>query len=267
MTNRRRETELDSTGSITERILLSPRWDLPSTVRAGYTTRLGGSSEGCYASLNLADHVGDDSNTVEKNRLRLSREMPDMASIQWLSQVHGHRVIKAGQESIPEADATWTEQPGVACAVMTADCLPVLLAARDGRCVAAVHAGWRGLLNGVIEETVEQLPVNGGELTVWLGPAIGPEEFEVGAEVRAMFVDSAASADLNDTKRSFQPSARTTNRFMADIYNLARIRLRSKGISEVSGGDLCTVRDSRLFSYRRDGTTGRMASLIWIEMD
>jgi YfiH family protein len=212
-----------------------------------------------YDSLNLGDHVDDAPGAVTENRRRLCAACQLPAEPRWLNQVHGTGCCDAGTaEGIPEADAQFTDQPGVVCAVLTADCLPLLLCDTRGRRVAAVHAGWRGLLNGVIENSIAAMGTS-GEVMAWLGPAIGPTAFEVGGEVRHAFIehDSAASA-------AFMPGS--GDRWQADIYQLARQRLAACGVTRVYGGDYCTFSDAEHFySFRRDGQTGRMASLIWIE--
>ena len=247
----------------TEACFITPDWLAPPNVRALISTRQGGVSRGIYASLNLGDHVGDDPVAVAANRALVSAHT--RARPLWLKQVHGTRVVDAAMdldsdpEGVPEADASMTRQVGIACAVMTADCLPVLLCDRTGTVVAAAHAGWRGLLDGVLEATIASMGVPGNELIAYLGPAIGPLAFEVGDEVRSAFVavsDAAASA--------FHPGH--GGKWLADIYQLARQRLTAQGIAQIDGGDYCTVTDeARFFSYRRDGQTGRMASLIWLD--
>lgn len=235
-------------------------WPAPARVHACATTRLGGVSTGPYASLNLAGHVGDEPAAVAANRRLLREALRLPAEPLWLEQVHGTAVVDATQAAAEcRADASIAVQPGVVCVVMTADCLPLLLCDKAGSRVAAVHAGWRGLESGVIEATVKRLGVAPGELLVWLGPAIGPEAFEVGDEVRAAFVahDLAAAA-------AFKPSP--AGRWLADLYTLAHQRLAGCGVQAVYGGGLCTYSDAaRFYSYRRDGATGRMASLIWCE--
>lgn len=236
-----------------------PAWPAPPQVRACTTTRSGGVSVGPYASLNLAAHVGDVPAAVTENRTRLHRALSLPAEPRWLNQVHGTAVAVAGEGCGGEADASVATQPGAVCAVLTADCLPLLLCDRAGTVVAAVHAGWRGLLAGVIEATVARLERPASELLVWLGPAIGPAAFEVGAEVRAAFL----ATDGGAAEGAFRPSP--AGRWLADLYALARLRLWRLGIGAVYGGDLCTFSDSaRFYSYRRDGVTGRMASLIWL---
>ncbi len=237
--------------------LLLPDWNLPASVRAVMTTREGGRSRGPYESFNLGAHVGDDDEAVHANRRRLAARLGLVREPAWLRQVHGATVVRA--ESVTEdteADASWTDQPGVACVVMVADCLPVLLASRDGERVAAAHAGWRGLAAGVLEETVRAL--GGGELTAWLGPAIGPDRFEVGPEVREAFV-----ARSPEHAQAFREG--DGDRWLCDIYLLARRQLAALGVHDVHGGGFCTVTDPRFFSFRRDGVTGRMAALIWRE--
>ncbi len=239
---------------------LWPDWPTPAHVHAVCTTRAGGVSQVPYASLNLGDHVGDAASAVIENRARLRSVLKLPAEPRWLQQVHGHCVVDAAAQPRPcQADAAYTDQPGVVCAVLTADCLPLLLCDRAGTRVAAVHAGWRGLANGVIERTLEGFAVSGSELMAWLGPAIGPQAFEVGDEVRAEFVahDAAAAA-------AFQPAR--AGHWYADLYMLARQRLAARAVRAVYGGNCCTYTDAtRFFSYRRDGSTGRMASLIWLE--
>ncbi|XZG71236.1 peptidoglycan editing factor PgeF [Chitinibacteraceae bacterium HSL-7] len=238
---------------------ITPDWPAPANVRSLQTTRPGGVSTAPFAALNLGDHVGDDPQAVAENRRRVACALPGAPL--WLTQVHGTvvadaNVAHAGQ---PEADASVATQAGRVCAVMTADCLPVLLCNRAGTAVGAAHAGWRGLLDGVIEATVSAMQRD-DEIIAWLGPAIGPAAFEVGDEVRAAFVARDARAAT-----AFTPSP-NTGRWLADIYALARQRLADCGITAVYGGNACTVSDAaRYFSYRRDHSTGRMASLIWLE--
>lgn len=238
--------------------LIEPGWTLPG-ITAFTTTRGGGHSAAPWDSFNLGDHVGDDPAAVSANRWQLSAMLPGASRVQWLKQVHGIGVVKAGVGGVPEADACWSDQPGTACAVMTADCLPVLLAARDGSVVAASHAGWRGLLDGVLEASVRAMRVDPMQIFAWMGPAIGPEAFEVGSEVSEAFIAAG------DSPGAFRPGRRA-GRFVADIYALARGRLQRAGVADVSGGGFCTYSDAeRFFSYRRDGDTGRMATVICID--
>ena len=238
-----------------------PDWPAPARVCSLITTRLGGVSVNPYASLNLGDHVGDDPLAVAANRRRLNCRLP--APPFWLNQVHGTAVvdaaISAASTQIPTADAAFTHQAGIVCGVMTADCLPVLLCDRSGTVVAAAHAGWRGLQAGILERTVAAMGLPGTRLLAYLGPAIGPQAFEVGAEVRSAFVDRS-----DDAAAAFQPHDH--GKWLADLYLLARQRMSAKGLAQIYGGDCCTVTDAeRFFSYRRDGQTGRMASLIWLD--
>jgi YfiH family protein len=242
-----------------------PAWPAPRRVRALMTTRAGGVSQVPYASMNPAGHVGDAPEAVVENRRILRQELP--AEPLWLDQVHGNQVAEAGRDGEgTEADASIARQPGQVCAVLTADCLPVLFCDRGGRAVAAAHAGWRGLAGGVLEATVAAMGVASDEVIAWLGAAIGPDAFEVGEEVREAFVKQHPLAAV-----AFRPALPGTldgvpRKWLADIYALARIRLASIGVTDVHGGGLCTYTDqARFFSYRRDKMTGRMASLIWLE--
>ena len=236
--------------------LIIPDWPAPSNVRAMQTTRQGGVSASPYDSLNLGLHVGDSSLAVERNRMLLNTVLPSEPV--WLEQVHGTVVADADRAGcLPQADACIARR-GV-CVVMTADCLPVLLCDKAGSVVAAVHAGWRGLAAGVIEATVLAMEVAPENLMAWLGPAISQPAFEVGVEVRAVFVDADPAAAA-----AFIPGE--NGKWLADIYALARRRLNAQGITKIYGGDRCTYRESDLFfSYRRDGVTGRMGTFIWLE--
>lgn len=239
---------------------LTPDWPAPPGVRAISTLRNSGISHSPYHSFNLAEHVGDDPQAVSANRDCLWQQAQLPAMPHWLTQVHGTGVVDAGlmQQSC-EADAAFTHQPGVVCAVMTADCLPVLLCERSGQWVMAVHAGWRGLAAGIIESAVRRMATGGEDMMAWLGPAIGPGAFEVGDEVREQFVCCDTAAGMHFT-------ASPSGRWLMDIYSLARRRLAGLGIRQVYGGHWCTVSEAdRFFSYRRDGRAGRMASLIWIQ--
>jgi polyphenol oxidase len=238
---------------------LTAHWPAAAQVHAGVTTRLGGVSVGPYASFNLAAHVQDDPHAVQRNRAMLRERLALPVEPCWLTQVHGNNVIAAAQafELPPSADASVTDQPNVVCTVMTADCLPVLLCDRAGHHVAAVHAGWRGLHNRIISATVKHLPVAPTNLLAWLGPAIGPAAFEVGADVHAAFVDLDPAYAAVFTVKDAQ-------HWWMDVYAAARLELSQLGVTAVYGGDLCTFQDAaRFYSYRRDGVTGRMASLIW----
>lgn len=234
-----------------------PDWPAPDSVKAVVTTRSGGVSQPPFDSFNLGDHVDDRPEAVAANRQRLQRALGSEPA--WMSQVHSNVVVEADPQARPTADACWTTRKGVACAVLTADCLPVLFCDSAGSRVAAAHAGWRGLAAGMLEATVVALGESPTQLMAWLGPAIGPGRFEVGAEVREAFVSQHAAAceafTLSDNP----------GRYMADIYQLARIRLAACNVTAVFGGGFCTVSDPRFYSYRRAARTGRFASLIWLD--
>lgn len=235
-------------------------WPAPPHVHVVSTTRRGGVSAGPYASLNLATHVGDDAACVAENRRRLATLLALPAEPRWLEQVHGCTVVDAAHDqstASPCADASFTATPGVVCAVLTADCLPIVLCDRAGQQVAVAHAGWRGLVAGVVEQTVTALSAPPPQLLAWLGPAIGPAAFEVGDEVRRAFmaVDGAAA-------HAFLPSR--AGHWFADLYTLARQRLARMGVTDVYGGGWCTSSTpQQFFSYRRDQRCGRMATLAW----
>jgi YfiH family protein len=233
-----------------------PDWPAPANVKAFITTRAGGSSIGPYAGLNLGSRTDDDPLAVEANRRRLRAALPDEPK--WLRQVHGCEVVDADAfAGVPEADAAVARSANTVCAVLVADCIPVLLADRAGSAVAIAHAGWRGLARGVLERAVERLDRPPEDLLAYLGPGIGPGAFEVGADVRDAFLTGDARAEA-----AFRP--RAPGKWMADLFLLARQRLARCGITRIHGGDLCTHSDPRRFySYRRDGATGRMAALIW----
>ncbi|MGO9037425.1 MAG: peptidoglycan editing factor PgeF [Steroidobacteraceae bacterium] len=239
---------------------LTPQWPAPPAVCALSTQRGGGVSAAPYATLNLGDHVGDLSAAVAENRrrLRIAADLP--AEPRWLAQVHGIRVadLDVGG-STASADGAHTRRPGRICAILSADCLPLLFAAESGEAVAAAHAGWRGLAGGVIEATVRALALDPGTLLAWLGPAIGPRHFEIGPEVREELLRGDGGAEA-----AFTPNAR--GRFMADLQALARRRLARLGIERIYGGGECTFsHPDKYFSHRRDGRTGRQATLIWLK--
>jgi polyphenol oxidase len=233
-------------------------WPVSANIRTLITTRNGGVSRGAFASCNLALRVGDEPQAVAINRAQLRQFLPNEP--RWLQQVHGATVVEAdGTDALPQADASIARRPGTVCALMIADCLPVLLADRAGTTVAAAHAGWRGLARGVVENTIRAMECDPRELLCYLGPAIGPQAFEVGADVRDAFLarDRRAAA-------AFAPHG--PGKWLADLYVLARQALARAGVMEIYGGGFCTVSDARrFFSYRRDRTTGRMAALIWRE--
>lgn len=241
-----------------------PQWPVPPTIGSISTTRLPGVGMAPFDSFNLGLHVNDDPKTVAANRLVLKAECALPGSPQWLNQVHGTETIRVQRvsEKTPTADAAWTNTPGCVLSVMTADCLPVLFSSRSGDCVAVAHGGWRGLVDGVLESTVSAMPVSDpNEILAWFGPAIGPECFEVGAEVRLAFIRKSAVFE-----QCFVPSAVDSGKYLADIFQIGRLCLREVGVEAVFGGGICTFQDEvRFFSHRRDqGKTGRMASLIWI---
>ncbi|WP_028009511.1 peptidoglycan editing factor PgeF [Solimonas flava] len=234
-------------------------WPAPPGVHALQTTRAGGDSGGPCAALNLGSNTGDDPDRVAANRARLRAALDLPAEPAWLRQVHGTAVVDAATVggAAPEADASATTQAGVVCAILTADCLPVLFCADDGSWIGAAHAGWRGLAGGVLEATVAVAPRPPSRLLAWLGAAIGPEHFEVGPEVRAVFVARQPQAAA-----AFRPGQ--GDRWMADLYQLARLRLAALGLTRVYGGGLCTYADvARFYSFRREPQTGRMATLVW----
>jgi YfiH family protein len=239
--------------------LISPDWPAPNSIKALSTSRQGGFSLPPYDGFNLGTHVGDEPNTVIKNRDYLVdiAQLPE--SPRWLNQLHGTRVINSNDWQLNiDADAIISQQNNHICTIMTADCLPLLLCNKQGDTVAAIHAGWRGLAAGIIEKTIAEFHCDPQDILVWLGPAIGPNQFEVGTDVYQTFIIHSAQAI-----HAFQQTDAT--HYLADIYLLARQRLTALGISAIFGGDLCTASDPQhFFSYRRDDVTGRMASMIWI---
>jgi len=251
------------TKSAPEPEFIYPDWPAPDNIKAAATTRIGGFSEAPLDSFNLGLHVNDDPVLVNRNRDLMAESLSLPGIPVYLNQVHGTDAICADDFSgvsgteAPAADACWSADNNV-IAIMTADCLPVLFASKCGSVIGGAHAGWRGLADGVIEKTVEALPVESSELIAWLGPAIGPRKFEVGSEVRERFVDQNQPSDrhfvLNDSKK-----------YLADLYGLAKDRLAAAGVESIYGGGFCTHSEShRFFSHRRDqGLTGRMAALIW----
>lgn len=244
--------------SLPSESFLRADWPAPPGVQALQTTRLGGASQGAYAAFNLAAHCGDEPAAVARNRALLRQALALPAEPAWLNQVHGCAVARAPVPGLPAADASVAEGHGQVCVVLTADCLPVLFCAEDGSAVAAAHAGWRGLAGGVLEQTVAALRRPPSRLLAWMGAAIGPAAFEVGPEVREAFV-----AQDPDAAACFVPGK--PGKLQADLYALARLRLRRAGLERVYGGGLCTHEDGqRFYSFRRDPVCGRMASLAWI---
>ena len=249
--------------------IIQPIWPAPASIHSLVTTRRGGISSSPYDSFNLGDHVGDEPSCVIANREVLQQHLP--AQPLWLAQTHSIEVstpksrLQFSSRPI-EADAAVTDNPDEVLAILTADCLPVLITSADGKVIGAAHAGWRGLCDGILENTVSEIlklsdQSDPADLMVWMGPAIGPESFEVGQDVVGRFMESG----VHDIQKCFVPIANKPGKYLSDIYQLARERLISVGVNAIFGGNLCTVQDSeRFFSYRRDGVTGRFASLIWM---
>ncbi len=251
---------MGASGAVSVPRYLTPDWPAPANVHAASTLRMGGAGEGPFASFNLAMHVGDDPAVVAENRRRLRADLRLPAEPVWLNQVHGMHVVDAvSQSTPPTADACVARSPRRVCVVMTADCLPVLFCDRQGTRVAAAHAGWRGLVGGVLAQTVTALATPPQELLAWLGPAIEQPAFEVGEEVREQFVarDPANASAFEGNERG---------RWQADLYALARQELTRLGVPQIHGGGFRTHADAeKFFSYRREQKTGRMASLVWMD--
>jgi len=238
---------------------ITPEWPVARSVRALITTRAGGVSSGTFASLNLGERSGDDPRNVARNREILRGFLP--AEPLWLRQVHGAVAVDATEAtSGSEADGAVARVAGAVCAVLTADCLPVLLAERDGKAVGIAHAGWRGLASGIVGSVVRLMGVPAQDLIAYIGPGIGPRRYEVGEDVRSAFVDTDPDGD-----HAFAPLG--GGKYLADLYRLVHRRLERAGVAEIRGGGFCTASDERFFSYRRDRITGRMASLIWLDRD
>lgn len=241
-----------------------PDWPAPAHVRALVTTRAGGISTGPYASMNLGRRTDDDPVAVNANHAQLNRLLPEPP--RWLAQVHGSTVVDADTltglpTEVPQADASVARRPGTVCAILVADCLPVLLTDRAGTCIAAAHAGWRGLAGGVIASTVARMPAPPAGLLAWIGPGIGPSAFEVGDDVLQTFCAGAP-----ERKAAFKPLR--AGKWLCDLPALARDALQRAGVTQVYGGDLCTYTDpQRFYSHRRNPITGRMAALIWKTSD
>ena len=240
--------------------LITPDWTVPENVACVSTTRCGGFSQGRFSGLNLAASVGDRMQDVVRNREILCRLLNLPNEPCWLEQQHSAQVIKLPRDDdcCLQADAVYTTTPGIVCGVLTADCLPVLFSDSDGSCIAVAHAGWRGLLGGVLENTLDALPVPASKLFCWLGPAIGPEKFEVREDLRDRFV-------IKSREHAVAFHMILPGQFLVDIYQIAKNILTSKGVRFISGGGFCTyTQRQKFFSYRRDGITGRMATLIWM---
>ncbi|PKF61212.1 peptidoglycan editing factor PgeF [Psychromonas sp. psych-6C06] len=243
--------------------LITPAWSAPNHIKAFSTTRINGVSKGPYRGLNLGAHVGDDISLVDQNRMLFNEALPLASPLCWLNQTHSTLLLKlsAETEQCLEADAAWSSNKGVACVVMTADCLPVLITNKQGSFVCAIHAGWRGLCDGIIEKSLlqicQKMEISAQECLVWLGPCIGKKSFEVGSEVREQFMQHDARA-----KYAFSVYQ---DRYLADLHQLARLRLAPFQVAEISASEHCTFTEPDLFySYRRDGKTGRMATVIYI---
>jgi len=239
---------------------ITPDWQAPPHVRAISTTREGGSSQGHYRSMNPASHVKDDVQSVNRNRALLQQKLGLIRPPHWLQQVHSSKIIDLDQlQHDCIADGSTTRRSGTACVVMTADCLPVLLTDSEGKRIMAIHAGWRGLANGILESGVQQFSDN-MDILAWLGPAIGPDRFEVGEEViEQLSTDFSGKAD-------WYRNLPGSNKYLADLYKLASYRLQQAGVTDVTGGGYCTFSDeNRFYSYRRQGDCGRMATLIWLD--
>lgn len=239
--------------------LILPEIDIPG-VTIGVTTRDGGVGEAPFDTLNLGDHVGDNPAHVSENRRRLQSVLPERP-ICWLRQVHGNRTVLADHTDCSEADAHWTTQRRTPLAILTADCLPVVIAAKDASCVGIAHAGWRGLANGVVESLLATLPLAPAQLFAWLGPAISLNAYEVGNEVRQFFLKTQGE----EASHYFKPSARATDHWMADLSGLATFILHRAGVEAITANSSCTVAQPQdFFSHRRDGpATGRMATVVW----
>ena len=243
------------------RLGFAPEWPAPARVRAWVSERGGGASSGSYAALNLATHVGDSPERVAENRARLRAGVPLPSEPVWLEQVHGSTVLDLDRDRVAPADGAVTSRAGVVCAVLTADCLPVIFAARDGSRVGVAHAGWRGLLNGVLPAAVRALGTRPADIVAWLGPAIGAASYEVGADVRDAYL-------ARDAKASAAFTANPRGRWQADLYALARASLAGAGVVGVHGGGFCTFAEAdRFFSHRREAPCGRFATLVWLVPD
>ncbi len=239
---------------------ITPNWPAADNIKAFATTRREGFSTGAFASFNLGFRGGDNPEIIAANRKKLCADLNLPDEPKWLRQVHGNVVVQADTMSpLAEADASFTRIPNVVCLAMTADCLPILVCNRQGTCVAAIHAGWRGLLAGIIDSTLEAMQIEPEDTLIWLGPAIGPTVYEVGDEVRTLFVEHDAQA-----ADSFTP--KSTEKWLMNLYSYAKQRLHRRGISQIYGGDRCTYSEPEYFysSRRHKGITGSLASLIWL---
>ncbi len=246
---------------------ISPEWPAPANVKVAISTRMGGESQPPFQSNNMGLHVGDQAERVLANRRMLLAQLALSSEPQWLEQVHGTRVVEAQADGrVRTADGCYTRETGLACVVMTADCLPVLICDRAGTQVSAVHAGWRGLAKGILAKAIDGFSCSPEQLLVYLGPAIGPDHFEVGIDVLEAYFEAARTpGQAEAVSQAFKPSRQRPLYFYADIYRLARAELEALGVTSIYGGDYCTYSEQeRFYSYRRDRQTGRMASLIWL---
>ena len=243
-----------------------PDWDVPADVVAAITTRTGGVSRHPYASLNLSRHVGDCASDVDENLRLLTDQYPQQLQWQWLQQTHGGEARRVDKLSAAlAADGLSTSVPGLACCLLTADCLPVFIAARDGGEVAMAHAGWRGLVAGILEHTVASCSTPAREMVAWLGPAIGACHFEVGSDVKESFIAIAQSPEDQEALEKCFTASENPGKYLSDLYGIAKFKLTQLGIDRICGGDYCTFCEPELFySFRRDGITGRMVSIIYI---
>ena len=245
--------------------LIYADWPAPDNIVALVTCRANGESKAPYNGLNLAKHVGDSEIDVEQNRQLLIQHCSGLDSIQWLNQVHGIEVVAAADsELVLEADASFSQQAGLACAILTADCLPIVVCDRQGLQIAAIHAGWRGLAAGIIEQTCGRFSAPSSELLVWFGPAISQPNYEVGSDVLQAFLAGVATELRKEINAAFLPNTDKPGHYFVDLYQIARIKFRYLGVTALYGGQLCSYADGeRFYSYRRDGVTGRMATLIY----
>ncbi len=247
-------------------MIITPNWPAPANIRSAISCRDGGVSQSVYKSWHMGTHVNDDPLAVETNRKKLIEQLDLQKPPQWLEQVHGNKIVEAQADGrVRTADACFTQDKGLACVVMTADCLPVLICDKQGTQVAAVHCGWRSLAQAILEKTIAIFNSSPEDLLVYLGPAISSAHFEVGIDLLEAFFESARSPQHTEQiAAAFSPGKRPLH-FYADIYALARAELQTLGVTQIFGGDYCTFEEQdRFYSYRRDRVTGRMASLIWL---
>ena len=248
-------------------VLIEPQWPAPDSVRAAVTTRRGGMSTGCWQGLNLGTHVGDEHTAVVANRQTIRESLSLPSEPIWLNQVHGTQVVEVTAETdhLPTADASISRHAGTVCAVMTADCLPLLLCDQQGKEWAAVHCGWRGLCDGLVQKAVSRFKAAPEQLLAWMGPAIGQASFQVGQEVRDAFTAAAPSLAISDKlSQAFIEDSSAPDRYLADLYSITHTLLNAANVTAVYGGGFDTYTDAeRFYSYRRDGQTGRFATLIW----